>query len=548
MEPGRFIYKYSRWDGSQLIRTELLQAREQLIEDYLNFGDFRFAFNWMIRQGSPALEFEGLNRLAQRLRGKRAELLSRFNSRSLIEQFNQWLEEILQKEFSQLEELEQELSLASSPRLSRLQELFEKQSFLHQLPEKFHQKLQALKSYQFESSEAKEEFENLLEYFEKLQRFMASNFFSGTQEISLEQAMELAIQLERLEALLRALERGELEGVNLTDLEEFLGRQARQSIERLLEFTEFLKESGFLLDASSVSQLTPRAIRLIGEKALKDIFQEVAPELIGKHRSGAGGTETIIPDQSRAFQFGDPLRLHLFRTLQNALRREFTERSDSASQGSFQLRLKPEDFEVVESERESRSATVLMLDLSLSMFQTGRFIPAKKVALALEHLIRTRFPRDYFYLVGFATYARILTRRELIEATSGLGEDIFTNIQHALELARKLLSRHQNASRQIILITDGQPTAFFRKGKLYIEWPYFGVAPEANQETLKEVQRVTKSGIIINTFMLDRSPPLVKFVEELTRINQGRAFFTSPEHLGKYLLVDFLARKKRIIH
>jgi len=197
MEPGKFIYKYSRWDGSQLIRTELLKAREQLIEDYLNFGDFRFAFNWMVRQGSSALEFEGLNQLAQKLRSKRAELLSRFNSRSLVEQFNQWLEEI------------------------------EKQSFLHNLPEKFHQRLQALKNYEFESSEAKEEFENLLEYFENLQRFMASNFFSGQEQIDLEQAMEMALQLQRLEALIQALERGELEGINLADLEEFLDRTGK---------------------------------------------------------------------------------------------------------------------------------------------------------------------------------------------------------------------------------------------------------------------------------------------------------------------------------
>ncbi len=546
MERGRFIYKYSRWDGTQLPRTDLIQARNQLIEDYLNFGDFRFAFNWQIRQGIPPIAFEGLNNLALRLRKKRAELLSQFNARGLVEQFNQWLDEIIEKELEKINELERELSGAQ---LNRLKELFEKESFLRNLKGGLRERIAGLKEYKFESEEAQREFENLLEYFEQLKRFMFSSFFAGNQDMSLEEAMELALSLKRLENLLKALERGEILNVNLADLEEFLGEETRKSIERLLEFMEFLKESGFVLESGAETQLSAKAIRLIGEKALADIFQMVSPELLGRHNADKGGEELVIPDQSRPFQFGDRLQLHLVRTVKNALVRICQEEGFSSKQNLIsKLRLNPEDFEVVESEYESRSATVLMLDLSLSMFQTGRFLAAKKVALALEHLIRTKFPRDYFYLIGFATYARILTRKELIEATSGLGDDIFTNIQQALELARRLLSRHKNLSRQIILITDGQPTAFFREGKLYIEWPYFGVAPEANQETLKEVKRVTSAGIIINTFMLDRSPPLVEFVEELTRINRGRAFFTTPEKLGRYLLVDFLARKKRIIH
>jgi len=189
---------------------------------------------------------------------------------------------------------------------------------------------------------------------------------------------------------------------------------------------------------------------------------------------------------------------------------------------------------------------VLLLDMSWSMSWEGRFAAAKKVAMAMESLIRTRFPRDYFGIVGFFTRARELKLADLPEASWNMG-DPFTNLQDGLRLASELLSKHPSTNQHMIVITDGQPTAYFSHGRLYCEWPlsFGGISMRAAQETLREVDRVTRRGVVINTFMLDDSPSLRAFVERMTRINKGRALFTRPDHLGQYLLVDYVARKRK---
>jgi uncharacterized protein with von Willebrand factor type A (vWA) domain len=189
---------------------------------------------------------------------------------------------------------------------------------------------------------------------------------------------------------------------------------------------------------------------------------------------------------------------------------------------------------------------VLLLDMSWSMSWEGRFAAAKKVALAMESLIRSRYPRDYFAIVGFYTRATELQLRDLPEASWNMG-DPFTNLQDGLRLGSELLSRHPSTNQYMIVITDGQPTAYFSRGRLYCEWPlsFGGISMRAAQETLREVERVTRRGIVINTFMLDDSPSLRAFVERMTRINRGRALFTRPDRLGEYLLVDYIARKRK---
>jgi len=199
-------------------------------------------------------------------------------------------------------------------------------------------------------------------------------------------------------------------------------------------------------------------------------------------------------------------------------------------------------------EHHTQSSNVLLLDLSWSMSFQGRFPAAKRVALALDHLIRTQYPRDNLYIVGFSTRARLLSTEQLATTTWD-SNDPFTNIQEALILASKILAREKTPNKQVILITDGQPTAYFLDGYLQVELPMFfgGLSPRATFETLKEVKRLTGMGITINTFMLDDSPSLRRFVEEMTRINKGRAFFTTPNQLGRYLLVDYLQRKKKVL-
>ena len=244
----------------------------------------------------------------------------------------------------------------------------------------------------------------------------------------------------------------------------------------------------------------------------------------------------LRPDETRPYRFGDPLALHLVNTLKKAL----------ARRPGTPLAIAPDDFEVYAADQTTTSSTVLLLDMSWSMSWEGRFAAAKKVAMAMEALVRSRYPRDYFAIVGFFTRAVELRLRDLPEASWNMG-DPFTNLQDGLRLAADLLSRHPSSNQHIIVITDGQPTAYFSRGRLYCEWPlsFGGISMRAAQETLREVERVTRRGITINTFMLDDSPSLRAFVERMTRINKGRALYTRPDRLGQYLLVDYLTKKRK---
>jgi uncharacterized protein with von Willebrand factor type A (vWA) domain len=195
-----------------------------------------------------------------------------------------------------------------------------------------------------------------------------------------------------------------------------------------------------------------------------------------------------------------------------------------------------------------RNATVLLLDMSWSMSWEGRFAAAKKVALAMQALMRKRYPRDFFAVVGFYTRAVRLNLAELSEATWNMG-DPFTNLQDGLRLGGELLSQQRAGNKNIIVVTDGQPTAYYIGGRLYCEWPMSlgGLSTRATVETLREVERVTRKNVRINTFMLDDSPPLRAFVDKMTAINRGRAFYTTPSELGRYVLVDYVGRRRKMI-
>jgi uncharacterized protein with von Willebrand factor type A (vWA) domain len=210
------------------------------------------------------------------------------------------------------------------------------------------------------------------------------------------------------------------------------------------------------------------------------------------------------------------------------------------------VRLTPDDFEVIETEALSRTATVLLLDLSLSMPMRDNFVPAKKMALALHTLITTRFPRDYLGLVGFSEVARVIEPEDL--PTVSWDYVYGTNLQHGLILARKMLA-HQPGTKQIILVTDGEPTAHIvpdARGVGYDVCFNYPPIPETLEATLAEVMRCTRSNITINTFLLDPDRALRGFIEQLARINRGRTFSTSPDELGDYVLVDFLRHKTKV--
>jgi uncharacterized protein with von Willebrand factor type A (vWA) domain len=219
------------------------------------------------------------------------------------------------------------------------------------------------------------------------------------------------------------------------------------------------------------------------------------------------------------------------RTIRNAVRRNGAQTP---------VRLSPEDFEIERTEHLTRSSTVLMLDLSMSMPMRDNFLPAKKVAMALHSLISMQYPRDYLGIVGFSEVARILTAQQLPEVSWDFVYG--TNMQHGFQLARQLLSR-QSGTKQIIMITDGEPTAHIVNdpgGVGYDVFFNYPPVPETLEVTLAEVMRCTKAGITINTFLLDPDQGLWGFMNQMARINSGRTFATNSDELGDYVLVDFL--------
>ncbi|MEK7217027.1 MAG: VWA domain-containing protein [Chloroflexota bacterium] len=360
--------------------------------------------------------------------------------------------------------------------------------------------------------------------------------FFGEEDVSLADAMDLMRQLDQMEELERQLDRtrfgSSLQDVDPDLMKGVLGPEAANHLEELKRLAQQLRDAGYIQGDAGDIKLTPAAMRKIGQKALRDIFARLKRAAVGSHRTAEHGHGVEPSDQTKEYEFGDPLDLDLKRTLFNALRRD----------GGLPLRLTPPDFEIRRMEHMTRTTTVLVLDLSRSMPMRGNFVAAKKVALALSTLIRTQFPRDVLYLVGFSGFARELGRDELPHLNVGeFGRG--TNIQAALRMARSLLSRHRLGQRQVVLNTDGEPTAFFEDdGRLAIEYP---PGPRVLRETLTEVRRCTKDGITINTFMLEQSYHLRNFVSQLTRANRGRVLFASADQLGEYIVEDYVDKKGR---
>ena len=362
--------------------------------------------------------------------------------------------------------------------------------------------------------------------------------FTGSDPLDLAGGMgvmDALAEMEGLEAFLgQATTPALLDEVDPEQIRRLLGDDAAESIEALRRLTKLMEEAGLVARREGRFELTPRGMRRIGQGALEDVFREMKATRFGEHtthRRGAGGDPAY---ETKPYEFGDPFLLDVGRTVRNALAR---------TGAGTPVRVGPEDFEVEQTERLTRCATVICLDLSLSMPMRDNFLAAKKVAIALHALITTRFPRDHLGIVGFSEVAHEIAPEKLPEASYDFVYG--TNMQHALMLARHQLARHRVGSRQVILITDGEPTAHLEGGR-----PFFSYPPvrETVEATLKEVLRCTRDRIQINTFMLDESPALRRFVERMTEMNRGRAFFTTPQTLGDYVLVDFLEHRRRLRH
>ena len=675
-------FRYSRWDGTQQVfRLDDSAIMGELSDQLLSHGDINAALRNMLRKGLPERSGQrsmGIQELLQQLQGRRQQDLQKHNLSSVMEDIQRKLDDILeheregiQRQLDRAEALQHEgqdgeaSDLDAATRQRLLEDLRRRASkskeWLDEVPGDDPAKaIQALRGYEFMDSQAKAQFDELMQMFQqqvadsffkdisraledmspeqmqalrqmiqdlndmlerhqrgedpnfsdfmnrwgqmfgddppknidelidRLQRQMAqaqslldsmspdqsrqlrdlmgSAFgeadmhqelqrlsvnmenldpmgslrreypFSGEDELDLSSAfkmMEHLQDMDRLERQLRSTQQGgAAEDIDQDLLEKLLGPEARQSLEQLTQLAEYLEDQGYIRDAGGRYELTPKGIRKIGQRALQEIFAYIKKDRSGAHHVEQFGPGVEHADATKPYEFGDAFVPHLQKTIMNAVMRE--------SAGT-PVRVRFDDFEVYRTDHFSQSSTVLMLDLSLSMAMRGNFVAAKKVVLALDNLIRTKFTRDKLFIVGFSTYAREI-KAERLPYLSWDEFDPYTNIQHGLAVSQKLLSRVKGGSKQIIMISDGEPTAHMESGQLFLQYP---PSPRTIRATLSEVKRCTQQNIVINTFMLDRSSYLVDFIDQLTRINRGRVFYTTPERLGQYILVDYLSSRRR---
>jgi len=419
------------------------------------------------------------------------------------------------------------------------QQLGQMQSMMDSMSPEMRQELeQALSSVlDPETQRAMAEFASLMERMMPMDDIRRQYPFLGDDSLTMEQAMELMRKLQeqdRLEeALQQAMRTGNLEDVDPDKLAELLGDEARRAWQELDRLRKLLEEAGYVTGDDKM-ELTARGIRRIGQKALQEVFVHLKKDRIGAHQMDSRGANGDLLGDTKPYEFGDPFLLDLQSTVKNAILRAGPQ---------VPVALKPDDFEIYRQEHMTKTATAVLLDQSRSMGLFNNFAAAKKVTLALLALIRTQYPRDSLYIIGFSDYAREIKEEDMVNASwnswvSG------TNLHHALMLARKLLSREKGGNRQILLITDGEPTTHLEGDRAFFAYP---PSYRTEQETLKEVKRCTQENILINTFMLENTYQLVNFVDRMTRINRGRAFYSSSANLGEYVLVDYVNnRRKRI--
>ncbi len=658
-------YGFRQWDDGEdyddLDADELLRL---ITDELMETGDLDEAIDRLLRDGfttNDGTKVDGLRDLLERARQRRRELEEQADPDGEMQRYREWLERIEQTETTALEELLAEAADSGDDRREEVtRDLVSEKSMQRELmPDRLGERLGAYQNYDFVSSEAREEYEQMMQelredvlntYFEANKEFLQNpdpealarlrsmmdalsvmieqdrrgepldpsfenfmenygdffpgaetledviramaeraaaaeamfNSLSGEQQRELRDLfgqmmsdMDLNFSMSRLVSNLRQATpdldwnaqprlRGQGGGrfsesadvaaqlSELRNLEEFMGQanaaqglpevdveavrrnlgpDAAKQVEALQRALRQLRDGGFVDRRGSRLELTAKGVRQIGQQALKDLFSQLRnSSALGSHREASIARGGDREESSKPWEPGEALSLHLPKTLRNAVFRQGP---------GTPVQLQPEDFEVEEYEAVRRSATVFAIDLSLSMAMRGNLAPAKKMTLALTSLIRSKFPRDFVAVVGFGETAEEI-RIEDIPSLS-IDYNYGTNLQHALALSRHLM-RNEKGERQIVVVTDGEPTAHLTAGgEPFFSWP---PVPETLQLTMAEVLRCTKAGITINTFALDIERSQFPFVEQISRVNGGRTFYTSVDELGTYVLDDFVRNRR----
>ncbi len=363
----------------------------------------------------------------------------------------------------------------------------------------------------------------------------------GPESLGWGQAVDAVAELADLEQLGEQLGQSyygaSLDDVDVERLEQYLGADAARDMDQLRRLERELERQGYVSRGDDGLSLTPRAVRRLGETALRRVFEHVDATGRGDHDDRSAGQADELTGLSRQWEFGDELPIDTVRTVSNALRRSAARGPHSRSGG---VDLLVEDFEVAETERRARAAVALCVDMSFSMVQEGRWGPMKQTALALSHLVTTRFRHDALEIIGFDLAARRLSPVELTEAEPDWVQG--TNLQHALMLASRHLRRHPDAEPVVLVVTDGEPTAHIdTDGRPSFHWP---ALPETVRATVAQVDELRRSGATLNVFMLGEDPGLARFVDAVARRAGGRVFTPDVSRLGEYVVADYLRARR----
>ncbi|MFC1886558.1 VWA domain-containing protein [Thermodesulfobacteriota bacterium] len=521
--------KYNKWDGTQepfsLKKKEIV---DKFMENIMKGMSPNMSMAQMLWEGFSVagLDFRvmGLEDMLKEFQKQKNDLFSTYN-----------LEHAFDKPMDDFNRLLTREAMTRSEKGDKSSPLYD------ELPPGLLEKIRRLDDFPFADPESRDLFEHwknrrrdILELYQFYSEY--ADKFVGDTDVDFDQAVELMNLFKSIEKMQTQILTGEISSIDTEALRKILGEQAEQSFNILLELPNTITDEGMVSFDKKGFGMTPRGMRALGELAFGKLYQQVKKDRQGGHQGNAPQSGEILPDSSRPYHFGDTFDLDIAATIKRSISRSSSE--------SGSLRLDPEDFYVREREQLITSTTIVLLDLSWSMARNGRFEAGKKVALALDHYVRTRFPKDKLHVVGFSTEARELKGRDLAMAQWDSARP-FTNLQGGLRLAMSLIKKSGNRNNRVVVITDGQPTAYYHEEELHVELPnnILGVSPNACRATLAEVKKVTAQGMNIETFMLDDNPVLVEFTRTITRINKGRAVMCLPGELGELVLIQEINRR-----
>jgi uncharacterized protein with von Willebrand factor type A (vWA) domain len=363
----------------------------------------------------------------------------------------------------------------------------------------------------------------------------------GTEDLGYGDATAALGELAELDDLLDQLGQehpgATLDDVDVEAVQRQLGRAAADDVRRLRELERELRRQGWVTRDAEGLTLSPKALRRLGGTALARVFSDLSGRRRGEHDLRDAGAAGELTGASRPWRYGDEQPLDVVRTIGNAVRRRA---SRGGGARTVPVRLEVDDFEVAETERRASAVVALCVDLSYSMISEGRWGPMKQTALALSHLVATKFPQDALQIIGFGKYAMPLSQGELAAVEPDMVQG--TNLQHALKLAGRHLRRHPGSEPVVLVVTDGEPTAHLADdGVACFTWPSL---PETVRATVTEVDQLTRYGATLNVFMLGEDPGLRRFVDAVARRSGGRVFSPDVADLGRYVVADYVQARR----